>query len=83
MAMPESSANLLRPSAQHFLVEKIDQLFHFGRARFPFDSDVHILGVFAVDDDVHALGMLHRRRNAREIAHRAHAGVEIEELAAT
>ena len=73
-------ANLLWPAAQHFLVQEFEQLLHFGRAGLPLDPDINIFGIFAVNDDIHPLGMLHRRGDTLEIAHRAHAGVEIEDL---
>ena len=73
-------ANLLRPSAQHVLIEEVDQLFHLGRARFPLDANVNVFGIFAVDHHVQALGMAHRGRNAGKIAHGPHTGVEIENL---
>ena len=74
-------ANLLRSAAQHVLVQEFDQFLHFRRAGFPFDPDINVFGIFAKDDDVHALGMFHRRRHALEIAHRTHAGIQIEDLA--
>ncbi len=73
-------ANLLRPAAQHLFIQKIDQLFHFRRARFPLDADVNVFSILAVDDQIHALGMQHRSRHAGEVAHRAHAGVEVQNL---
>ena len=76
-------ANLLRTARQHVVVQKLQELFHFRRARFPFDPGVHVFGIFTVDHDVHALGMPHRRRHAGEVAHRPHAGVEIQNLPQT
>ena len=51
------------------------------RALRPLDAGVDVLGVLAEDHDVHQLGTLDRRRHALEVAHRAHAGVEVEHLA--
>ena len=47
----------------------------------PLDAGVDVLGVLAEDDHVHQLGTLDRRRRALEVAHRAHARVEVEHLA--
>ena len=74
-------ADFLRRAGEHFVVEEVDQLFSFGSAGAPFDSRVHVFGVFAKDDHVHALGIRDGRGHAVEIAHRADAGVEIEHLA--
>ena len=46
----------------------------------PLDAGVDVLGVLAEDHDVHPLGVRHRRRRAGEVAHRPHAGVQIEHL---
>ena len=74
-------ANFFRRAGEHFVVEEIDQLFCFRSAGAPFDSRVHVFGVFAEDHHVHALGIRHGRRHAVKIAHRANAGVKIEHLA--
>ena len=50
-------------------------------ARRPLDARVHVLGVLAEDDHVHLLRLVHRRGHAVEVAHRPHAGVEVEHLA--
>ena len=44
------------------------------------DAGVDVLGVLAEDHHVHVLGRLDRRGHAREVAHRADAGVEVELL---
>src|SRR2546422_10503854 len=41
----------------------------------------HVFGVLAIDHDVELLGLPHRARDAGEIAHRADAGVQVEQLA--
>src|SRR6266478_7656414 len=74
-------ADLLFTALQHVFVKEFDQALRIRCAFFPFDPDVNVLRVFAEDNDVHALGMLHGRRHAGVILHRAHAGVEIEDLA--
>ena len=74
-------ADFFRRTGEHFVVEEVDQLFCFGSAGAPFDSRVHVFGIFAKDDHVHALGIRDGRRHAVEIAHRADAGVEVEHLA--
>ena len=81
MPTPESVRICLGPPPSMSLFRNSISFLHFGRAGFPLDADVNVLGVFAEDDDVHALGMFHGRRHALEIAHRAHAGVEVENLA--
>ncbi len=81
MPTPESSRIFFRGALEHFVVQEIDEFFHFRRAGAPFDSGVHVFGVLAEDHDVHALGIAHGRGHAGEITHRAHAGVEIEHLA--
>ena len=80
MATRGIGANLLWPAAQHVLVQEFEQLLHFGRPGSPLDPDINVFGIFAVNDYIHPLGMLHGRGDALEIAHRAHAGVEIENL---
>ena len=52
-----------------------------GAALLELDARVHVLSVLAEDDDVDLLGMLHRAGHALVVLHRAHAGVEIENLA--
>src|SRR4029077_6129676 len=46
----------------------------------PLDPDINIFGIFAVNDYIHPLGMFHGRGDTLEIAHRAHASVEIQDL---
>src|SRR6202451_1376333 len=74
-------ADLFRAAFQHFVVQKIDELFHFLRAGAPFDSGVHVFGIFAEDHHVHAFRLAHRRGYTWEITHRPHTRVEIENLA--
>ena len=81
MPTPESSRTFFVAPDEHFVVEEVDQLFRFGSAGAPFDSRVHVFGIFAKDDHVHALRIRHGRRHAVEVAHRANAGVEVEHLA--
>src|SRR5262249_34922022 len=61
-------------------VERVDDGIRAGRIRRPLDARVHVLGVLAEDDHVHVFRLLHRRGDAVEVAHRAHAGVEVELL---
>ena len=65
----------------HLLLQKLDDLLCFGRFRRPFDSRVDVFGVLAEDHHVDFFGMLDRARHALEIAHRAQADVEVEQLA--
>ena len=51
------------------------------RAFLELDAGVHVFGVLAEDHDVELLGMLHRAGHALVVLHRAHAGVEVENLA--
>ena len=51
------------------------------RALGQLDAGVDVLGVLAEDHDVHQLRVLDGRRRALEVAHRPHAGVQIEHLA--
>ena len=53
----------------------------FFRIRFPLDARIDIFGVLAIDDDVHLLGVLHWAGRAGDVAHRPHAGVEVQHLA--
>jgi hypothetical protein len=38
------------------LLRNSSSFLTFGRAGLPFDADVNVFGVFAVDDDVHRSG---------------------------
>ena len=53
----------------------------FGRAGLAFDAGVHVFGVLAEDDHVHSSGSLDRAGDAGVLAHRPHAGVQVEHLA--
>ncbi len=57
-------ANFFLGAFEHFVVQEVDQLFHFGRAGLPLDSRVDVFRVFAEDHHVHALGIRYGRRNA-------------------
>ena len=74
-------AYFLRGPFQHLGIQKINQLLRFHRAGPPFDPRVHVFGVFPEDHHVHAFRFAHRRRHAREITHRPHAGIKIQHLA--
>ncbi len=74
-------AHPLVGARQHLVVDEVDQLLRLRRALLPLDAGVNVFRVLAEDDDVHALGMLHRRRDALVILHRADAGIEVEDLA--
>ena len=63
------------------LREEVEHLLRFRRAAGVLDAGVDVLGVLAEDHHVDLLRMLHRRRHAREVAHRPQADVEIEHLA--
>src|SRR5262249_4776200 len=66
---------------QHGVVQEIDKFFDFRRSLFPLDTDVNVFRVLAEYDYVELVRMLHRRRHALVIAHRANTGVKIEDLA--
>src|SRR5208282_3833121 len=74
-------ADLLLAAFQHVFVQEFNQPSGVGRALLPFDAGVNVFRIFAEDDNVHALRMLHGRRHAGVVLHRAHAAVEIEDLA--
>ena len=74
-------ADLLLAALQHVFVEELDQAGAVGSSLLPLDAGVDVFGVLAEDDDVHALGMLHGRGHALVVLHRAHAAVEIKNLA--
>ena len=74
-------ANFFLAALQQIVVDELDQPRRIGAALFELDARVHVFGVLAEDDDVDLLGMLHRAGHALVILHRAHAGVEIEQLA--
>ena len=77
MPMPESGRMRLPISRR----QELDDALGLRRPARPLDAGVDVLGVLAEDDDVHQLGTRDRRRRAREVAHRPHAGVEVEHLA--
>ncbi len=74
-------ANLLLAAFQHVFVQELDQAGAVGSSLLPLDAGVNVFRVLAEDNHVHALGMFHRRGHALVILHRAHAGIEIEDLA--
>src|SRR6185369_3026114 len=66
------------------LAEAADEVDHLVRgvgARRPLDAGIDVFDVLAEDDHVDLLRLLDRRRDALEIAHRTHTGVEVEDLA--
>ena len=63
------------------VVQELDELLRLGRALLDLEAGVDVLGVLAEDHHVDLLGVLHRRRDTREPAHRPQADVEVEDLA--
>ena len=63
------------------LGEELLELVAIIGAVLELDAGVNVLGVFAEDDHVGQLRLLHRTRHALEPAHRAQAGVQVENLA--
>src|SRR6267154_4624861 len=67
----------LRPIAR----KKLDHRDCLGAIRLVLDPGVDVFDVLAENDDVELAGILHRRRDALEVAHRSDTGVEVEDLA--
>ena len=65
----------------HLLPQELDDLLRLGRARFPFDAGIDVLGVLAEDHHINQLRPQHGRRHSLEIAHRAETHVEVQHLA--
>ena len=63
------------------LLQEVNQFLHFLRARRVFDARIDVFGVLAEYRHVDEIRVLHGRLDAREIADRAHAGIEIHRLA--
>jgi hypothetical protein len=64
----------------HLARQEFDDALGLRCAARPLDAGVDVFGVLAEDDDVHQFGALDRRRRSLEVAHRAHARVQIEHL---
>src|SRR2546427_6903017 len=73
-------ANLLLAVFQHFVVQKLEEFFRFGRSGFPLDADINIFGILAKDEHVHFFRLANRRRHAFKISYRPFAGVKVQEL---
>ena len=65
----------------HLVLQPVDDFLHLGRAGLPLDAGVDILRILPEDHHVDFLGVLHRRGNAREVADRAEADVQVQGLA--
>ena len=78
--MPELAGKRM-PRAPEVVLQEVDQLLHFLRAGRVLDAGVDVLGVLAEDHHVDVARVRHRRHDAREVAHRPHAGVQVEVLA--
>ena len=77
----DADAGIRADLRAHLRVQELDDLRGFGRALLPFDAGVDVLGVLAEDHHVQPLRLLHGRGHAGEVAHRAHADVEVQQLA--
>ena len=64
-----------------FLFEHFLEFFILFRAIFKFCTGINIFGILAEDDHVHVFGVLHGRRHAFHILHRALANIQVEEFA--
>ena len=62
------------------LLQKRNDLQRLRTARGPFDSSVNVFGVFAVHHNVQLLRVLYRAGNSAEVAYRADAGIQIQQL---
>ena len=65
----------------HFVLQEVDDFFAVFAFGFPFDAGVNVFGVFTEDYHVGFARVFQRRRHAVEVAHGAHALVEVEFLA--
>ena len=81
MPTPESSRIFFGVPFSISLFRKSMSFFTSGVPDAPFDSRVHVFGIFAEDHHVHALGICTGEGTPVEISHRANASVEIEHLA--
>ena len=81
MPTPESARTFFLPPLSRSSLRKEISRAASSRALLELDARVHVFSVFAKDDDVDLLGMLHRAGHALVVLHRAHAGVEVENLA--
>ena len=63
------------------IIHKVDDPPGAFRVGFPFDAGVDVFGVLPEDDHVHCFGVGHRAGRARQVAHRAHTRIEIQNLA--
>src|SRR5207248_11119696 len=70
----------LARALQHVVVQEINELLRFRRAFLPLHPGIHVFCVLAKDHDIHALRMLYRRGHTLVVAHRAHTGIQIEDL---
>src|SRR5690606_16454748 len=70
----------LRKSLGEVLLEHLRKLLRVLLALLKLDACVDVFGVFTEDHRVHQLRLLHRARDAVEIAHGAKADVHIEKL---
>ena len=59
----------------------VKEFLCFGRAALKLDTGVDIFRILAEDNHIHLLRGFHRGFNSLEVAHRAHAAVEVEPLA--
>ena len=74
-----AKADLLERRGQ-FPLDELQDLLRLGAAGLVVNAGIDVLRVLAEDDHVHLLRVLHGRRNALEVLHRAQAHVEIEHL---
>ena len=63
-----------------FRLQEVDEALDLLRPCGVLDTGVDVLGVFAEHHHIGERGVLHGRGDAREVADRPHAGVEIERL---
>jgi hypothetical protein len=80
MPMPELAGKRM-PVALQLGLQEVDQAVDVVRPGRVLDAGVDVLGVLPEHHHVGQRGVLHRARDAGEVADRAHAGVEVERLA--
>lgn len=77
----DAETGILEELRAHLLAQELREFLVLRRAGGVLDAGVDVFGVLTKDHHIDRLGFAHRRRHAGVIAHRPHAGVQIEILA--